>query len=311
MIYIHSHHKCASRWAIEYMKILARLNGLRFEFQDQTVEVKCSGTDIQFFGNSSYKRAVECDLPGIHFVRNPLSIIVSAYYSHLNTHPDSTWPELTKQRSLLKNVGLEEGLYLTTAFLERKDIGPGFEGPFYALRNWDFDDARFPVVRVEDIVKRPSEILKNFPEFESLTLPSDEQFAFERYSGGREVGQVDQKSHFRSGCPNEWKEYVTPGLLAYVKTFFPSLVERYYPEIFEHKVASKDVSERVAKEMKRIIENERDQFRNERDALNKERDVLLHERTKHLRERGSILVKGAIRVSKVPSKVRKLLKAQS
>ena len=61
-IYLHSHHKCASRWGVFYFKEIARLNSLSFFHSDYTNDVAKTASELVFFGNSSYDRATEGDL---------------------------------------------------------------------------------------------------------------------------------------------------------------------------------------------------------------------------------------------------------
>ncbi|WP_176083653.1 hypothetical protein [Martelella sp. HB161492] len=240
-IYIHSHHKCASRWAISYFEEVARRNGLSFHHSDYTSDVAPVDADIVFFGNSSYERAAGGQLAGLHFVRNPLNILVSAYFSHLKTHPDAGWSNLTMQRALLKAVSQNDGLHLTNLFLDRSDINDGAIGPLYALRKWDFDDALFETIRVEDMVRAPSETISSIPAFAALDLPDSQDFSFEKASGGRTPGQVDENSHYRSGDPDEWKRYVPDALILYAQSAFASLLSHHYPEL-----AAADVMEQIA-----------------------------------------------------------------
>jgi hypothetical protein len=239
MIYFHSHHKCASRWAIKYLREVSNLNCFDFSQDDKTDNVKKSTATLTFFGNSDYRLAVDQKLWGTHFVRNPLNIIVSSYFSHLNTHPDTGWGELTTHRRILKSIGFEEGLYLTVTFLERSDIGLGTSGTLFALRNWDYEDPRFKTIRVEDFVLEPSRWLKEAIPLSQPLVPPDWRYAFEAFSGGRRRGEVDDHSHYRSGDPGEWKKYLPPAIVTYVQENFAGLLTRHYPEVLSHdRVAS-------------------------------------------------------------------------
>ena len=230
MFYFHSHHKCASRWAIAYLREVAGLNFLDFESGDKTENVAKTKAHIAFFGNSSYPRAAAHSLFGVHFIRNPLNIVVSSYFSHLNTHSDAGWDELTAQRQLLRQVDLAEGLDLTVAFLERERIGPGTSGPLFALREWDYADPRFKTVRVEDFVLGPSAAMKELLPMSHPHLPPDWRYSFEMFSGGRQRGQVDDFSHYRSGDPTEWTKYLSADLVRYLQDRFGDLLGRFYPD---------------------------------------------------------------------------------
>jgi len=216
------------------MREVSRLNALSFWHSDYTADVSPRRAGIAFFGNSSYERAALKKLGGVHIVRNPLDILVSAYHSHRNTHPEDGWKELTKQRALLKRVGLEEGLYLTTTFLERADINAGAVGPLFALRNWDYDDPRFVTVRTEDFVARPASTVRSLQAFADLKLPSDDRFTFEAVSGGRTRGEVNSSSHYRSGASNQWKTCVPAAIISYAQTYYAPLLRRFYPEVQLH-----------------------------------------------------------------------------
>lgn len=230
-VYIHSHHKCASRWSIEYFSKIACLNGLSFDYKDRTEDIRGITKGIRFFGNSSYKDALSLKLYGLHIVRNPLMIILSAYYSHIATHPVDGWNNLVIQRQLLENSTFDEGMLLTLAFLERADINGETVGPLYALRNWDFADDRFITLRSEDLVAQPSATIKSIKQFSTSKLPDDSDFLFQRFSGGRQPGQQDLKSHYRSGDPNEWRGTIPKVVVEYCRKNFSQMLLRFYPEI--------------------------------------------------------------------------------
>ncbi len=172
---------------------------------------------------------IEC--PAIHIIRNPLDIVVSAYYSHFSTHDVEGWPALGDQRRVLAGCSREQGFFLTLAFLERADFYTGTPGPLHALRCWNFDDERICTVRMEDIVKDVNYQLGGFL-IENLAgpieLPSPGDFTFERITGGRHAGEIDDRSHYRSGRPGEWRRDLPEPVINYIRTHFRPLLERYY-----------------------------------------------------------------------------------
>jgi hypothetical protein len=213
------------------LREVADLNLLSFAHDDRTDRVVPTPADFVFLGNSAYERAVDGKLWGVHFVRNPLNLIVSAYFSHLNTHPENGWPELTTQRRLLRSVGLLEGLYLTITFLERSDIAPGTVGALFALRNWDYDDTRFKTVRIEDFVAAPSRTTRAILTLPRPILPVDWRYAFEAFSGGRPPGWINDESHYRSGDPEEWRKHLPREIVTYVQATLAGLLTHAYPEL--------------------------------------------------------------------------------
>jgi hypothetical protein len=81
-------------------------NGLR-EF------VEHNRIDFIAYGQADIKyiRAL-AELRGFHVIRDPRDMAVSAYFSHLYSHPTADWPELIKHRKILQSLSKREGLLL-------------------------------------------------------------------------------------------------------------------------------------------------------------------------------------------------------
>src|SRR5437016_34352 len=121
-IYIVTHHKCASTWLRRYIMEFCSLNSLEIFTTHYSYVAPVFPCDIAVLGNASYDFLNERAVKGIHVIRNPLDVIVSAYYSHMNTHPLAGWPRLSGQRQALRSVDKDKGLLLTLQFLERGDF---------------------------------------------------------------------------------------------------------------------------------------------------------------------------------------------
>ena len=230
-----SHHKCATLWLHEYLAKAAELNKRTFFRTNFGDAPKGATADIVFFGNATYRFDAECGLSGWHVIRNPLNLIVSAYYSHLQSHPfTGFWPALMPQRKLLKSAGKDEGMFLTLTFLERADIDSRWMGPLLALRQWDYADGRFKTLKMEDMVARPDHVLRpilsGLGENGSVILPTDSEMRFANFSGGRKVGEIDDSSHYRSGSEDSWKTELPPVIIRYIRSRFADVLERFYPE---------------------------------------------------------------------------------
>ena len=232
---IFSHHKCATRWLVAYLARTAQLNGLSFFHTDFHDQARDPSADIAFFGNATYERIVAQNLSGVHVIRNPLSIIVSSYYSHLNSHPMDGWPQLRRQRELLQTVTREHGILLSLTFVERADIADRAIGPLLSLRQWDYNDKRFSTVRAEDLVAQPEAtlrpILSGLPQSSLLALPTDSEMSFSHFSCGRQVAEVDNASHYRSGSAKAWKAEAPTSVIRYIRVHFTEFLERFYPEV--------------------------------------------------------------------------------
>ena len=121
MLSVLTHHKCASSWLADYLGLTCELNGLELAATDGD-RLPAGEPSIALFRNASYEFLSDHISSGIHVVRNPLDVLVSAFYSHLSTHPLDGWPELAKQREVLCSVPRDAGLMLTVTFLERADF---------------------------------------------------------------------------------------------------------------------------------------------------------------------------------------------
>lgn len=237
-----SHHKCATTWLGEILR------GFCGQFDRKlygSLESSCRTPpgqqfDIVFFTNSLYESCVvSCaewlnhePCRTLHVIRNPLDIVVSAYYSHLHSHRSDRWPALAQQRQVLRGLDRAAGMAATWTFLERADFHQAAVGPLFALRRWNFADRRIRTVRMEDLVN-DAELAR--AELGSL-LGRDPVDAiatqtFEKLSGGRSRGVVDDRHHFRSGKKDQWIDELDPSLARAIYETYRDLLDAFYPEV--------------------------------------------------------------------------------
>jgi Sulfotransferase domain len=226
-----SHHKCGTTWFNNILTTLADLNGLSYAVAFDSSNIP-RDVDICFIANAEYS-----SLPPIrsgkalHVVRNPMSIVTSAYFSHRNSHETQAWAELLEQRQILQDCSQLEGLYLTLAYLER-----AAGAPLYDLNRWDYGDPNIMTVQFEDLVSRPNDWLAYIAEHNDAQFsqyPNPIYFSFERATGGRKLGEVDPNSHYRSGSPDAWREELPKPIVRYIRTHYRGLLEGYYPEALQ------------------------------------------------------------------------------
>ncbi|MCI0558084.1 MAG: hypothetical protein MN733_06285 [Nitrososphaera sp.] len=169
----------------------------------------------------------------IHIIRNPLDMIVSAYYSHLHSHPADGWPELARQREVLRRVTKEAGLLATWVFLERSDFYDGAVGPLFSLRRWNFDDGNFKTLRMEDLVISSYELLQRETQYFFCDDLNDviAENSFEKLSDGRAVGIVDTGHHYRSGETHQWLKEVDLSFAHVVYQEYKNIMDAFYPEV--------------------------------------------------------------------------------
>ena len=229
-----THHKCASTWLRAYLSDFCYINAIEMLSTHYSNLTLPPDRNVALFTNASYEFVSRNISEGLHVIRNPLDLIVSAYYSHKSTHPLDGWPELALQRQVLCSSNEHDGLFATLAFLERDDFYNGAVGPLHALRHWNFDDDRFPTLRMEHLVSNPSDLLTSVigSRSTSLLTPDPSKYTFNAFTG-REVGQVDDSSHYRSGKTDQWRGTLPSTIIQYVRFNYRSLLERFYPHSFD------------------------------------------------------------------------------
>jgi len=240
--FVLAHHKCATTWLAEILRAHCSENGLEFF---GSLESGCptppnQPTDVVLYTNSLYETFLGRfgeQLPKsngsvLHVIRNPLDIVVSAYYSHLNSHRVDRWPSLARQRETLRRLDKQAGMQATWVFLERADFHQVAVGPLFALRRWNFSDARFRTVRMEDLVGdqqvATAELRRTLGRDPSAAIL---RFTFEKLTGGRPKGVVDDHHHFRSGRRDQWIEEMDPSLARAIYAAYSELIDNFYPDV--------------------------------------------------------------------------------
>jgi hypothetical protein len=228
---ISAHHKCATEWTRQYLEKIAAENELRLHHTHRSFDTWSNDADLQILSNASYDVVSEGLGSSLHVIRNPLDVIVSAYHSHKETHSVLGWPELERQRQVLRSIAQEDGMLLTTAFIERSDFHSEAIGPLHALRSWDFEDDRFVTVRMEDMVNDPTATIGAYiaERWPNCVLPDPASMSFEAMTG-RKPGEIDPGSHYRSGKAEQWRTVLPPSLIQYVRAHYTSILGRFYPE---------------------------------------------------------------------------------
>ena len=237
-----SHHKCATTWLGELLARHCSRQGLKFSFTQLSGSgpTEEAGLDAFFFTNSLYEFCqVHCDKwlnqhpqPALHIIRNPLDLVVSAYYSHLNTHRVDRWPALAQQRAVLRKLDKRAGMIATWTFLERADFHMGVVGPLFSMRRWDYGDPRIKTLRMEDLVN-DDQLARNELQVRLAGDAADviNELTFEKISGGRQKGTIDNQHHFRSGKSDQWLEELDVSLANAIYETYRSLINDYYPDV--------------------------------------------------------------------------------
>ncbi len=243
------HHKCATTWLGEICIDVCGELGLRTQtlydekMFDGNLQNHVSRRKLDFiaYTNADYRYVGGLsDYKAFHVVRDPRDLIVSAYFSHLNSHPTHAWPALVDHREQLRRCSLEEGLLLEMEFnqkhLDEMRSWPSAVGEnvltckmeqltsdpyrlvvdvFSFLGIVDREEYA-PMKRVGYLASRTA---RKIGRYAGVRLPGIERLPverllgivwehrFEKMSGGRKPGQEDPQSHYRKGIAGDWKNY--------------------------------------------------------------------------------------------------------
>jgi len=161
------HHKCATSWITRIvMEVCFRL-GLTLEVTHREVNFEPHGglaelvadrrADFLAYTNAKTKHVQDLSLAaGFHVVRDPRDVLVSAYFSHLHSHPTDDWPELQAHREKLKSCSESEGLFLEMDFSEEV---------FSDMYQWDYTRDDVLEMKLERLSPRPIEGFVRIMEF--------------------------------------------------------------------------------------------------------------------------------------------------
>jgi len=266
----YGHHKCASSWINRFLWNATNELGLNFaSFSDD------ADANFDFPGTILSKRLnvvslrnarpdhlpLFCKIPGLHVIRDPRDIVVSAYFSHLKTHKLLT-EELREEREALQRLDKEAGLLHTMHGITSRTLrdlqnwpSPVPDGILqFKLESMSLNpeeawsdilshlgwlspnssplgESTYQIARWCNLVWRKSRgisLIRLHPRqippggFKRLL----EWVSFERLSGGRQPGQVNENSHYRKGKAGDWQNHFTPAIKDAFKQSFPDLVPR-------------------------------------------------------------------------------------
>lgn len=205
------YHKVGTAWFIRVLRAISRHYGLRFQRCIQSELNRDTDIFMEYMS-----RIDETKLPqyvGSHMIRDPRDIIVSAYFYHLWT--EEKWAHIP--RHSLNNLTYQE--YLNSL---DSDVGllAEMEGTskevIDEMSQWNYNNPNFFEFKYEEIINDEEAIFYKIFEFYKFSpkainncLKIAEQFSFKNQAK-RKKGVVKQKSHLRSGRPEQWKELFKP-----------------------------------------------------------------------------------------------------
>jgi hypothetical protein len=264
----YGHHKCATMWINRILSSACARLGLTFRAvydedgfdRDLPSFIKANNIDFLSYGNAD-KAYLENlgEHRGLHIIRDPRDIVVSAYFSHLKSHVTEKWPSLIEYREKLKTASKDDGLAME---IENRAT------EFHHLLNWDYSQDHILEIRFEECVRHSyDQFLKVFDHLRLLDdsdygwlarartmgldvfdyisrnptsavarrlkrgrLPGAELLAivwrnrFQAQASGRRPGEEDTASHYRKGEPGDWVNHFTEEHKRLFKNLYPDLL---------------------------------------------------------------------------------------
>ena len=221
-----AHHRAGSTWFGHVLRAVADEHGLRFQ-KCRQAELRFD-TDV-FFQDHSLVNVSE--LPshrGSHMVRDPRDLIVSRYFYHLWTK--ETWANAPRAeysgrsyQQHLNSLDQEMGILA--------EIDTFAEYGLAHMANWRYDtDSDFLELRYEDVIQDEDgafcRLFAHYgfsPAAIERSVRIAKRFGFE-IQAKRKVGQVQEKSHLRSGRPGQWRDVLSDQHKARCKEVFGHLL---------------------------------------------------------------------------------------
>ena len=263
------HHKCASTWISSILHSACHDLGLdvRTVYNAHEIDgdfdglLRTEDPDLLIYSNAHYSHVETMDCRGVHVVRDPRDIVVSAYFSHRNSHATHAWPELVAYREKLRAVSKDEGLFLEMDF--RRD-------QFEEMMSWpDRSPEGILRLKTETLTQRPYEGFLQVFDFLGLAdmedftagrrsrfffakaaaavqtrlgvrairpatrLPAERilgivwEHSFDKLSGGRTKGEEDPNSHYRKGVAGDWVNHFNRDHLEYFAERYTDVLIKY------------------------------------------------------------------------------------
>ena len=230
------HHKCASTWFWRHI-----LQTLAHEAGERAVEVN---TSWRRFDEAAFVEALDAadcigdqnasaatvralemhagSYRGVHLVRDPRDVLVSAYFSHLYSHVTDGWPELVTHREKLQTLTPEEGLLSEMTFCRFV---------FDALAGWR-PNSNVLELRSEEVTADPLPAIMGIAQWFEWTIPVAtiervlEEASYEKLAG-RAKGIENPHHHYRKGVAGDWKNWFTDRVREEFATRYGSLLVQY------------------------------------------------------------------------------------
>lgn len=160
-------------------------------------------------------------------LRDPRDLVISWYYSAKYSHTPSE--EINRVRSFLMNCSFEEGIKFSINQMSEFGLFEGMKGWMFRAENKDL----YRIYLYDDFVEQYENFCLDLISFLDLKIRNasyDEiinKHSYKNYSNGRNKGESDNKSHYRSASINQWKNELSDELIEYFELKTNDLGKQY------------------------------------------------------------------------------------
>jgi hypothetical protein len=210
------HHKAATVWMQRVLQDVARAFFLDlvapYGYRDSSIpaSVDIVRRHAQHYAPGHFPAGFR----GSHVIRDPRDIVVSGYFYHLWT--DEPWARAPDPRyggrsyqEHLNSLSPGDGLLAEIEYRRRASDAPALTD----IGAWDYSDPRFLELRYEDMMADPEGQFRRLfthygfhPAAVERGIEFGLKHSFQRRTG-RNVGEVEERSHFRSGESGQWRKH--------------------------------------------------------------------------------------------------------
>lgn len=273
------HHKCGTQWIQGILREICKEMGLKYghaynsqKFNNNLQEsIKEKKIAIFSYTNADYNyvKQLKSDYLAFHVIRDPRDIVVSAYFSHLYSHPTDQYPRLKEERERLEKMSKDEGLLQEIKFNHNV---------FTQMHEWDYELKNILEIKMENLIQNPYSSFINifrflgiisesrptflekwnylwvtttsniqrkifkeeFLSFQLQTIPYDRVLGivyendFQKKTRGRAIGEENVKSHYRKGVAGDWKNHFKQEHIDYFKHNYNDLLIKLGYEVNDH-----------------------------------------------------------------------------
>lgn len=264
------HHKCMTSWINRVIGRVCQEMGWRLV---QVFDTTLSGVDpvasaASGPGFMTYTDPEPEDVArlgpfvGFHVIRDPRDVVVSAYFSHLNSHPTENWPALVAHRERLRAAPKDDGLLLEMDF--RAD-------QFRQMLEWNYEQPNVLELKMEEMtadlydamvkafvfvgaaasgvtlkrrvasavigsarIGRTKQIYSSLvslaPNAAPPAMPVEQllpiiyEHRFSAFAEGRGRGEEDATSHYRKGLAGDWRNHFSDRHVDHFKARYNDLL---------------------------------------------------------------------------------------